>query len=143
MQKCVVKNLKQTAVLAKKFAKTLSGGTVILLSGDLGAGKTTFTKSLFKALGVKEAVTSPTFTLLKEYKTKRFELNHFDMYRIENENEAVEFGVTDYFNNQNAINVVEWYQKINGLIPSNYILIKINKLGETEREFEFYYNENK
>lgn len=143
MQKCVVKNLKQTAVLAKKFAKTLSGGAVILLSGDLGAGKTTFTKSLFKALGVKEEVTSPTFTLLKEYKTKKFNLNHFDMYRIENENEAIEFGVTEYFNNKNAINVVEWYQKINGLIPENYILIKINKLGETEREFEFYYNENK
>ena len=143
MQKCVVKNLKQTAVLAKKFAKTLVGGSVILLSGDLGAGKTTFTKSLFKALGVKEAVTSPTFTLLKEYKTKKFELNHFDMYRIENENEALEFGVLDYFNNKKAINVVEWYQKINGLIPENYILIKINKLGEFEREFEFYYNENK
>lgn len=143
MQKCVVKNLKQTAVLAKKFAKTLVGGSVILLSGDLGAGKTTFTKSLFKALGVKEEVTSPTFTLLKEYKTKKFELNHFDMYRIENENEALEFGVLDYFNNKNAINVVEWYQKIDGLIPENYILIKINKLGEFEREFEFYYNENK
>ncbi len=143
MQKCVVKNLKQTAVLAKKFAKTLAGGSVILLSGDLGAGKTTFTKSLFKALGVKDEVTSPTFTLLKEYKTKKFELNHFDMYRIENENEALEFGVLDYFNNKNAINVVEWYQKINGLIPENYILIKINKLGETEREFEFFYNENK
>ena len=143
MQKCVVKNLKQTAVLAKKFAKTLVGGSVILLSGELGAGKTTFTKSLFKALGVKEEVTSPTFTLLKEYKTKKFELNHFDMYRIENENEALEFGVLDYFNNKNAINVVEWYQKIDGLIPENYILIKINKLGEFEREFEFYYNENK
>ena len=143
MQKCVVKNLKQTAVLAKKFAKTLVGGSVILLSGHLGAGKTTFTKSLFKALGVKEEVTSPTFTLLKEYKTKKFELNHFDMYRIENENEALEFGVLDYFNNKNAINVVEWYQKIDGLIPENCILIKINKLGEFEREFEFYYNENK
>ena len=79
MQKCVVKNLKDTKRLAKKFAKTLTGGTVILLRGDLGAGKTTFTQSLFKALGVKEAVTSPTFTLLKEYKTKKFDLFHFDM----------------------------------------------------------------
>ena len=143
MQKCVVKNLKDTKRLAKKFAKTLTSGTVILLRGDLGAGKTTFTQSLFKALGVKEAVTSPTFTLLKEYKTKKFDLFHFDMYRIENENEAVEFGVEEYFNNKSAINVVEWYQKINGLIPENYILININKMGETEREFEFFYNENK
>lgn len=143
MQKCIVKNLKETEVLAKKFAKTLKGGTIVLLNGDLGAGKTTFTKSLFKALGVKDAVTSPTFTLLKEYKTKKFELYHFDMYRIENENEAIEFGVEEYFNNVNAVNVIEWYQKINGLIPDNYILIKINKIGETSREFEFYYNENK
>ena len=143
MQKCIVKNLKETEVLAKKFAKTLKGGTIVLLNGDLGAGKSTFTKSLFKALGVKDAVTSPTFTLLKEYKTKKFELYHFDMYRIENENEAIEFGVEEYFNNANAVNVIEWYQKINGLIPDNYILIKINKIGETSREFEFYYNENK
>lgn len=140
MQKCVVKNLKETETLAKKFAKTLKGGTTILLSGDLGAGKTTFTQKLFKALGVKEPVTSPTFTLLKEYKTKKFELYHFDMYRIDDENEAIEFGLLDYFNNGNAINVVEWFEKIGGLIPQNHILIKINKLGENEREFEFHFN---
>ncbi|MBR2467610.1 MAG: tRNA (adenosine(37)-N6)-threonylcarbamoyltransferase complex ATPase subunit type 1 TsaE [Clostridia bacterium] len=141
MQKCIVKNLKQTQVLAKKFAKTLSGGTTILLSGDLGAGKTTFTQCLFKAMGVKEPVTSPTFTLLKEYKTKKYELYHFDMYRIDDENEASEFGLLDYFANENAINVVEWFEKVEGLIPKKNILIKITKLGVTEREFEFIYNE--
>lgn len=140
MQKCVVKNLRQTAVLAKKFAKTLTGGTTILLSGDLGAGKTTFTQSLFKALGVKDPVTSPTFTLLKEYKTKKYELYHFDMYRIDDENEVVEFGLSDYLTNPKAINVIEWFEKIDGLIPEKHILVRIKKLGVTEREFEFIYN---
>ncbi len=140
MQKCIVKNLKETELLAKKFAKTLSGGEVILLSGDLGAGKTTFTQSLFKCLGVKEAVTSPTFTLLKEYHTKKFDLYHFDMYRIEDENEAVEFGLNDYFNNSKSIVVIEWFEKIKNLIPKNNILIKINKIDENKREFEFITN---
>lgn len=142
MQKCVVKNLKETSVLAKKFAKTLKGGEVILLSGDLGAGKTTFTQSLFKALKVKDYVTSPTFTLLKEYHVKKFDLYHFDMYRIENEDEAQEFGIEEYFNKPNSIVVIEWYEKIAGLIPKNNILIKIKKIKETEREFEFVYNNN-
>lgn len=143
MQKCIVKNLKETETLAKKFAKTLKGGELILLSGDLGAGKTTFTKAMFKALGVKEAVTSPTFTLLKEYYVKNFELFHFDMYRIDDESEAKEFGLADYFNNKKAITVIEWYEKIIGLIPNNHILIRINKIDENSREFEFCYGENK
>ncbi|MBR4745365.1 MAG: tRNA (adenosine(37)-N6)-threonylcarbamoyltransferase complex ATPase subunit type 1 TsaE, partial [Clostridia bacterium] len=74
----IVDNVKQTEELAKTFAKTLRGGERILLNGDLGAGKTTFTKFLAKALGVKEDVTSPTFTILKSYKGKKFQLNHFD-----------------------------------------------------------------
>ncbi|HBP43676.1 MAG TPA: tRNA (adenosine(37)-N6)-threonylcarbamoyltransferase complex ATPase subunit type 1 TsaE, partial [Clostridiales bacterium] len=97
MQKCIVNNLKETASLAKKFAKTLKGGTLILLNGDLGAGKTTFTQSVFKTLGVKEPVTSPTFTLLREYYVKDYNLYHFDMYRINDESEALELGIFDYF----------------------------------------------
>lgn len=137
MQNVVVKNLKGTQKLAKKFAKQLIKGDVVLLTGDLGAGKTTFTKSLFKALGVKDEVTSPTFTLLREYKTKKFDLFHFDMYRIEDENEALEFGVLDYFNNENGICVIEWHEKIKNLIPKKHILVTIKKISDTSREFEF------
>ena len=79
MQAMVVKNLKETKKLAKKFIKSLKGGEVILFNGDLGAGKTTFTQFCFKCLGVKEPVTSPTFTIVREYKTKKFDLYHFDM----------------------------------------------------------------
>lgn len=137
MQKCIVNNLKETASLAKKFAKTLKAGTLILLNGDLGAGKTTFTQSVFKTLGVKEPVTSPTFTLLREYYVKNYNLYHFDMYRINDESEALESGVFDYFNDPKAICVVEWYQNIMGLIPEHYILINIKKIDDDKREFEF------
>ena len=137
MQKCIVNNVKETASLAKKFAKTLTGGTIILLNGDLGAGKTTFTQNVFKTLGVKEPVTSPTFTLLREYYVKNFNLFHFDMYRINDESEAVEFGILDYFNDPKAIVVIEWYQNIAGLLPKHYIQININKIDDNKREFEF------
>ena len=72
----LVKNLKQTQKFAKMFAKNLKGGEKILLNGDLGAGKTTFTKYLAKALGVKDEVTSPSFTILKQYEGKKFKINH-------------------------------------------------------------------
>ena len=74
MKTFVINNIKQTKKLAQSFAKLLVGGEVILLNGDLGAGKTTFTKFVLQALGVKDNITSPTFTLMHEYKTKRFNI---------------------------------------------------------------------
>ena len=107
MQAMVVKNLKETKKLAKKFIKSLKGGEVILFNGDLGAGKTTFTQFCFKCLGVKEPVTSPTFTIVREYKTKKFDLYHFDMYRVSDEEELYELGLNDYLF-MNGVCVIEW-----------------------------------
>ena len=135
--KCIVNNVKETEKLAKKFAKTLHAGTVIVLNGDLGAGKTTFTQKLFGALGVKEPVVSPTFTLLREYYVKNFDLYHFDMYRINDEDEALEFGLLEYFNNPKSICVIEWFDRVKNLLPKNYIQININKIDVSRREFEF------
>jgi len=85
-----VENLKSMLKLAKDFAKTLAGGEVVLLGGDLGAGKTTFTKAVLKNLGVKGEITSPTFTIMKEYNSKKFKIYHFDMYRLSSGQEAME-----------------------------------------------------
>lgn len=95
--KHTVKNIEETYALAKQIASTLKGGEVILLSGDLGAGKTTFTKGLAKALGIDDEVTSPTFTILNVYEDGRLKLNHLDMYRVESADELAELGIEDCF----------------------------------------------
>ena len=130
----ISKNEKQTEKIAKNFAKNLKGGEIILLIGDLGAGKTTFTKYLAKALKIKEHITSPTFTICNEYSSGRLGLYHFDMYRLENEDEARELGLNEYFNS-NYVSIIEWPERILGLIPNNHITIKIEKTGENERKF--------
>ncbi len=98
--------LQDTAYLAQKVAERLNGGEVILLNGQLGAGKTTFTKSLAKSLGVDETVTSPTFAFMKEY-SGRLPLYHFDLYRVVDEDELYELGLNDYLY-MNGVCVIEW-----------------------------------
>ncbi len=130
-------NLNDTEKLAFEFAKTLCGGEVITLTGDLGAGKTTFTQSLAKALEIFEPVTSPTFTLMNEYQGKNLKLYHFDMYRIDDIDEILETGLTEYFGNNDAVCVIEWAENIKPLLPKKLIKITIEKLGETKRNFKF------
>ena len=125
---------KDTEKFAKKFASSLKGDEIILLEGDLGAGKTTFTKSLAKALGIKEHITSPTFTLVNEYHSGKFTLFHFDMYRLEDESEAIELGLDEYFNAK-AISIIEWPMRIKNLLPAKHILINIEKIDENSRRF--------
>lgn len=124
-------NVEETQSIAAKIAATLKGGEVILLNGDLGAGKTTFTKGLAKALGIEETVTSPTFTFMKEY-TGRLSLYHFDMYRVEDEDELYELGLNDYLN-MNGVCVIEWnkFEDIN-----NPIVINISVIDENKRKIE-------
>lgn len=102
-----VKTVEQTYALAKKVAGILDGGEVVLLSGELGAGKTTFVKGLAKALGITEEVTSPTFTVLNVYESGRLKLNHLDMYRVESADELSELGVEECFDDE-AVTVIEW-----------------------------------
>jgi tRNA threonylcarbamoyladenosine biosynthesis protein TsaE len=101
------KSVSDTEALAKRIAGTLEGGEVILLSGDLGAGKTTFTKGLAKALGIEDEVTSPTFTIMNVYENGKFKLNHLDMYRIEHEDDLYELGVEDAMG-EDTVTVIEW-----------------------------------
>ncbi len=131
--KIVTKSESETYALAEKIAKTLSGGEAILLSGTLGAGKTTFTKGLAKALGVVKTVVSPTFTIVKEYQGSSLMLYHIDMYRIEDEDEIYELGIEELYGND-SVTVIEW-NKMEEL-PEKVISINIDVIGENEREWE-------
>ena len=132
--KTVVKGLEETKKLANDFAAKLKGGEVVLLNGDLGAGKTTFTQFVFASLGVKEVVSSPTFAILKSYQGK-FKLHHFDTYRITTE-EAIEAGFDEIFLEKDSVIFVEWSENIASLLPEKTIKINIKYLNESEREFE-------
>ena len=129
-----IKSLKETEQLAKEFANKLKPGDVVLLNGDLGAGKTTFTQFVFKFLGVEGVVSSPTFAILKSYQGK-YCLHHFDTYRISTE-EAIESGFDEVINEKESIKFIEWSDNIAPLLPSFCKTINIKRLGETEREFE-------
>ncbi len=131
MAKYISKSVEDTYALARKIAERLKGGEVILLNGNLGAGKTTFTKGLAKALGIDEVVTSPTFTFMKEYKG-RLSLYHFDMYRAEDEDELYELGLSDYLY-ADGVCVIEW-NKFES-VP-NPIVVDVKTTGEEEREFD-------
>jgi tRNA threonylcarbamoyladenosine biosynthesis protein TsaE len=107
---------------------------VILLDGDLGAGKTTFTKGIARGIGVKEIVNSPTFTIMKKYNTKDYfrYLYHIDLYRLDAVGD--DFDLEEYIDGQGMV-VVEWPYKVMQFMPKDYLLVEIKKVSETEREF--------
>ena len=107
-------------------------GQVIALTGDLGAGKTTLTKAIARGLGISETVTSPTFTIVKEYRSGRLPLFHFDVYRIGDVEEMYELGYEEYFFGD-GVCVVEWADLIEELIPEDALRISI-AYGQNEEE---------
>jgi len=132
------KSLNQTIKIAKDFAKKLKGGDVLVLNGEMGAGKTAFTKGAAMALDIKDLITSPTFTLINAYKGK-YNLYHFDMYRIKNIDEALETGILDCFN-KDSICIIEWPEKIKDILPKNYYRVDIEIISENQRGIVIYEN---
>lgn len=115
----ISKNEAETQKVAMNFAKQLRGGEVILMYGDLGAGKTVFVKGLAKALGVREVVKSPTFNLMKIYKTPTSYkllatgyLCHIDAYRLKNFDDLIDIGADEYLGKENVVSVVEWAERV-------------------------------
>jgi|GEM_PF-430056 len=131
-QVVVLRSLEDTERFGRLLAKNAKPGTVFALSGDLGAGKTTLTQSIAKELGVSEPVTSPTFTLIQEYRDGRLPLYHFDVYRLESEEELADIGCEEYFYGK-GVSVVEWADKAGSLIPADAVRIDL-AYGETETE---------
>jgi tRNA threonylcarbamoyladenosine biosynthesis protein TsaE len=137
MEQIYIKDLKTTKEFASKFAKMLKGGEIILLNGDLGAGKTTFTRYVLQFLGVKDNVASPTFTIMREYKTKTFNILHFDMYRISSSDEAIAFGMDEFIYNidKNKILFIEWSENVKDILPQKCINVDIKLVNDNERMF--------
>jgi len=117
-----------------KLGKTLLPGAVVALYGDLGAGKTAFTRGIAAGLGITMSVTSPTFTIVNEYPGEVY-LFHFDMYRLESEKELFDIGWDDYLE-RSGVCVVEWSEKVPGAFPSGTINVKIDIINETTRKID-------
>lgn len=132
--KIISNSVEETIKTGCDFARTLCGGEVILLDGDLGAGKTHFSKGVAQGLGITEIVTSPTFTLHNVYQGERYVLNHFDFYRIEEEEEAQQLGLDEIFYDSNGICLVEWWQNVKGLLPTKTRRVSITAISDTARE---------
>ncbi|MBQ8291117.1 MAG: tRNA (adenosine(37)-N6)-threonylcarbamoyltransferase complex ATPase subunit type 1 TsaE [Clostridia bacterium] len=130
MNSFVSKSSEDTQAFAERFAKTLKGGDVVLLDGDMGAGKTVFAKGVAKGLGIQEEVTSPTYAYMNDYDGRLF---HYDCYRIESAEQAERLGLADYFD-MGGICLIEWSQNIASLLPRGCKRIRIVKTGADERE---------
>jgi tRNA threonylcarbamoyladenosine biosynthesis protein TsaE len=132
----ISKSITETIKLGTKLAKKLKKGSVVALIGDLGSGKTVFTKGIAEGLGVKDAryVNSPTFVIIKEYKGK-MPLYHFDLYRLDHCSSFDAMNYEEYFYG-NGITVIEWADKIRRLLPPKHWEVTLTVLGETDRKIE-------
>ena len=136
MTRIHIANEKDTEKLGEKIGQKVQPGTVIALIGDLGTGKTTLTKSIARGLGVTETVTSPTFNIIREYRSGRLPLYHFDVYRIGDPDEMFELGYEEYFYGD-GVCVVEWADIIEELLPEDAMVITIDRgASDEEREYE-------
>mgnify|MGYP000964291602 FL=1 len=136
-------NIKELDNITKKILQHFNENKFFAVSGNLGAGKTTFIKTACKLLGVKEIVNSPTFALVNEYYTIKNEpIYHFDFYRINNVNEAFDIGYEEYFFSGNYC-FVEWPEKIQQLLPENFVNINIKEINNNIREFYCWQNTQK
>lgn len=118
---------------AERYAENLRSGDVVLLDGNMGAGKTVLAKGIARGLGIKTEVTSPTYTYVNSLENRLF---HFDCYRITSERQAYELGLSDYFE-AGGICLVEWSENIASLLPESCKRIKISGSGDEIREIEF------
>ena len=140
MEKVIkVNNLEETIALGNRLGLLLQPNMLLTLSGDLGAGKTTFTKGIGQGLGITKVINSPTFTSLKQYQG-RLNLSHFDAYRLEGQDD--DLGFEEIFDSDDVC-VVEWANFIEDILPVDRLTIEIKKIDENIREFVFKTNSEK
>lgn len=124
--------------LSKKLAHYVTPNTTLALIGDLGTGKTTFTQTMARELGIKENIKSPTFNYVLEYLSGKMPLYHFDVYRLGDPMEIYEIGYEDYLNN-NGLCIIEWANIIETELPKTYIKIEISYNDENSRGVDLSY----
>lgn len=137
MYNFISKSEEDTINFSCNFAKFLTNGNIIVLSGDLGSGKTKFTQGILKYFGLENEISSPTFTIVNEYHKDNINIYHFDVYRLTDSDEFYAIGGEEYFNN--GICIIEWGEIIEDILPNDYIKISFSKDIENEnyRKLEF------
>ena len=129
-----INSLDELDTVAEAVINSLDGRTVVAFDAPMGAGKTTLISRIAALLGAKDSVTSPTFAIVNQYEGTEHTIYHFDMYRIERVEEALDFGSEEYLSSGDLC-LVEWPEKIEPLLPDNTMVVKIEILGQTERRF--------
>lgn len=141
MREFVIKDLEHIGAVAEEFINFISSNpllqsNILAFYGKMGAGKTTFIKAICRALGVKDNVNSPTFTIVNEYKSaKGFSIYHFDFYRITSLKEAYDIGIEEYFGGS-GLSLIEWPEKIEPLLPEDTIKVTISASPDLSRIIE-------
>ena len=134
-KKIISRSEAETEAFASALASELPRGTVIALEGDLGAGKTVFSRGFARGLGITEPVSSPTYTIVQEYPLPGGGmLYHLDLYRIDDSRSALAFGVDEFLDDPGSIALVEWPERIADILPAEAVRIEIRHLSDSGRE---------
>lgn len=136
----ITNSFEETQNLGKELAKTLKGGELIALYGNLGGGKTTFVQGLAMGLGIKRRIISPTFIIIRTYDLRPKTFYHIDLYRTETAEDIRGLGIDEIIGNSNNIIVVEWAEKMKDFLPEKRIDIYFEYLDENKREIKFINN---
>ncbi len=121
---------KDTIEIGKKIAKQLKKGIIVILSGDLGSGKTKLTEGILSYFGLQDEISSPTFTIVNEYYANDLNIYHFDLYRLEDIDEFLSIGGEEYFDK--GICIIEWGELLEDILPNDYIKINFSRDSENE-----------
>ena len=132
MQSLICKNENETREFAKNLASILKKGDVIVLSGELGAGKTKFVEGILEHFNLQDEISSPTFTIVNEYQNDEINIYHFDLYRLSDIYEFENIGGEEYFNK--GICIFEWGELIEDILPNDYIKIKFERIGNEDND---------
>lgn len=139
MEKIISNSEEETKLIGRKFAKGLKNGDVIVLTGDLGSGKTKFTEGVLQFFGLENEISSPTFNIVNEYVNRDVNVYHFDVYRLEDEDEFYAIGGEEYF--EKGICLIEWGEMIESALPNKYIQISFSRNLEDENVREIVIEE--
>ena len=139
MEKIISNSEEETKLIGRKFAKDLKKGDVIVLTGDLGSGKTKFTEGVLQFFGLENEISSPTFNIVNEYVNRDVNVYHFDVYRLEDEDEFYAIGGEEYF--EKGICLIEWGEMIESALPNKYIQISFSRNLEDENVREIVIEE--
>ena len=139
MKKIISNSEEETKLIGRKFAKDLKKGDVIVLTGDLGSGKTKFTEGVLQFFGLENEISSPTFNIVNEYVNRDVNVYHFDVYRLEAEDDFYAIGGEEYF--EKGICLIEWGEMIESALPNKYIQISFSRNLEDENVREIVIEE--